>query len=82
MRQHATESDNQELKTVSSTLLLNYRPLVEMIMLSPDGQLIARQSMNEDIMDPFPDCVPASPELETYFLDLLEKTAQEAKTNS
>ncbi len=36
------------------TLIVNYRPLVEMMVLNKEGRLLARRSMNEDIMENFP----------------------------
>lgn len=61
------------------TLIKNYRPLVEMMVLSPTGRLVARQSMNEDIMERFPRSWAPDASLMGYFLGFLRDAAQEAR---
>ena len=61
------------------TLIKHYRPLVEMMVLSPTGRLVARQSMNEDIMERFPRPWAPDASLTGYFLGFLRDAAQEAR---
>ncbi|MEC9073251.1 MAG: hypothetical protein VX938_12755 [Myxococcota bacterium] len=61
------------------TLIKHYRPLVEIIVLSPSGRLVARRSMNEDIMNRFPRSWAPDPALTDYFLEFLRDAAQEAR---
>ena len=61
------------------TLIKHYRPLVEIIVLSPSGRLVARRSMNEDIMNRFPRSWAPDASLTEYFLDFLRDAAQEAR---
>lgn len=56
-------------------MLENYRPQVEIEVLKPDGSLLSRQSMNDDLIDPFPKSSTPGPEQESYFLDYLGKAA-------
>jgi hypothetical protein len=63
----------------AETLLRNYRPLVEMQVLKPDGTLVGRQSMNEDILKPFDFKAEGNPELNKHFQTFLSDAYDKAR---
>ncbi len=77
-KDYANNAKSAEVRLFASTLVINFRPLVEMMVLTPDGRLIDRQGMNSDILDPFPQCVPPGPDLMTHFLKFLDESREKA----
>ncbi len=72
LREIYNTSSDQEVRRLAGTLLLNYRPLVELVLLSPQGKMLDRLSVNEDILANHPRCWPPSPELLAMFIRFLE----------
>ena len=77
-KDYANNAKSAEVRLFASTLVINFRPLVEIMVLSPDGRLIDRQGMNQDIIDQFPQCVPPGPDLMTHFHRFLDESRKMA----
>lgn len=73
VRELAQNSKSAETKAFATTLFLNFRPLVEISVVKPDGTLVKSLSMNDDIIEPFPTCLNPDRKLLDFFLGFLEE---------
>lgn len=73
--ENIAQKKDPELTEVSKMLKDTFRPLVEIVIFSPDGKRLGHLSFNEDILFKFPSCTPPDPELLKFFLGYLEEHA-------
>ena len=81
VKEMAIDHERSDLKQLATTLILTFRPLVEMMVLSPEGVLVSHKSMNEDIMDNFANVFPPDEAALEFFLDYLEDSDVKATGN-
>ncbi len=46
------EKGSPTVKEMATTAIQNFRPLVTLLVFTPQGQLVARREANEDILKP------------------------------
>lgn len=62
---------------MATTMFENFRPLVELMVITPDGDLIARMAANEELFDRFPKARTGySEELQDFLSEFLANAHQ------
>ncbi len=56
---------------MSQTMAENFKPLVELLVISPQGELLGARSVNEDILDRFVNSENREEAEEEYLLQFL-----------
>lgn len=78
LRDNGTSSE----KKAAAALLDSYGELVEMIILSPEGELVDHRNMNEHILKAFPHPWSPDKKLVQYFLTFLSDSAKSVLSKS